>query len=326
MNAKIFKRTVNELEAVEKLRIKIGNMTYGSMIEQTLVSSPYINEIMRLRREKDTDKKLTAKLIKKAILEAGLTEDKFEHRFVAAKKEDIFYSKLIEAEKEGAKMLQRDLAQIPLYTGYLANVKGLGVLTSAKILAIVGDMQRFPMPSSLQSYCGLGDIEKSKKQNDVQCNYNPKAKSLLLGVIGENFLKQNSQYRVVYDERTKKTRLLHPDWWNLNADGSKNTGKNMNPKHGYRDGIRVMMKRFLCEFWIAGYAAKGLEAPRCPYILEFPQHHAESQILSFRTENSHIAVEIQSPSPSFSVLKHLGNREITKPKAKLNPTLQCEPS
>jgi len=324
MNPKIFKRTVSELEAVEHLRIKIGNGCYGSLIEQVLANSPYINEISKQRRDREADKKQTAKLIKKAVLEAGLTEDELEHQFVAAKKADIFYSKLIEAEKEGAKMLQRDLAQMPLYTGYLVNVKGLGVLTSAKILAIVGDMQRFPMPSSLQSYCGLGDIEKSKKQNGVQCNYNPKAKSLLLGVIGENFLKQNSQYRVVYDERTKKTRLLHPDWWNLNADGSKNTGKNMNPKHGYRDGIRVMMKRFLAEFWCAGYAAKGLEAPRKAYILTFPQHHEEPNIQSFKVGESHILSETQLQIASSTTSKQ-SNREITKPKAKLNPTLQCEP-
>ncbi len=305
MNPKIFKRTVSELEAVEHLRIKIGNGCYGSLIEQVLANSPYINEISKQRRDREADKKQTAKLIKKAVLEAGLTEDELEHQFVAAKKADIFYSKLIEAEKEGAKMLQRDLTQMPLYTGYLANVKGLGILTSAKLLAIVGDMTRFPMPSSLQSYCGLGDIEKSNKKIDVQCNYNPKAKSLLLGVIGDNFLKQNSQYRVVYDERTKKTKSSHPDWWNLNADGSKNTGKNMNPKHGYRDGIRVMMKRFLSEFWVAGYAAKGLEAPRKPYILNFPQHHEESNILSFGMGDSQKTNETYGQLASSPTPKHL---------------------
>jgi len=311
MNFKQFKRTVNELEAVEKLRIQIGNMAYGSMIEQTLVSSPYFNEIMKLRRSKDADKKVTAKLIKKAILEAGLTEAELDAKFTKAKKEDVFHSKLIEAEKEGVKILERDLALMPLYTGYLKQVKGLGVLTSAKLLAILGDMTRFSMPSHLQSYCGLGNIEESKKKSDVQCNYNPKAKSLLLGVIGDNFLKHNSQYRVIYDERTKRTKLSHPDWWNLNPDGTKNTGKNMNPKHGFRDGVRVMMKRFLNELWAAGYTAKGLEPPRCPYILEFPQHHTEPNILSFEIGDSHLECETQQMYASSPNSKHLSNRKVT---------------
>jgi len=148
----------------------------------------------------------------------------------------------------------------------------------------------------------------------------------LHGVIGDNFLKQNSQYRIIYDERMKKTKVIHPEWHNLNPDGSKNTGKNMNPKHAYRDAIRVMMKRFLAEFWCAGYAAKGLEAPRKAYILTFPQHHEEPNIQSFKVGESHILSETQPRNASSTTSKHPSNQQvITKSMPRLNPLPQCEP-
>ena len=283
MDFKIFKQNVRNLKAIQKTRIQIGNGIYGTMIEELLINSPYLSQIIALRRDRNADKKKTAKLIKTALEELGITKEQLDVTYKKAKKEDPFYSDLHKMEHRGIeKYLEPDLEKMKIYTGYLKHIKGLGALTSAQLIAIVGDIERFKMPSSLWHYFGVGDPNANKLQHGKQATWNPKAKSLLLGTIGDNFLKQNSQYRIVYDQRTAKTKLTRPEWWHLNPDGTKATGKNMHPKHGYRDGIRVMMKRFLCEFFVASYKAKGLEPSADPWILTQPNHHRDPNIVEYK--------------------------------------------
>ena len=280
---KIFKRTTMNLKAIQKTRIAIGNGIYGLLIEAAIKDSTLAQEIMKRRRDKKSDRKVTARLIKKALKELGLTEAKIDKEFKQRKKEDLFHKGLVKIEREGQKILKKNLEAMPLYRKYLAKVKGLGILTSAQLIAIIGDMTRFRHPSSLWHYFGVHVVNGKAVRNkdNVQSTFNPKAKALLLGVIGENFLRQNSQYRVIYDERATKTKRTKPIIWNLNANGTKRKGKNMHPKHGFRDAIRVMMKRFLCEFWKAGYLAKGLTPPRNPYILNNSKHHLDPDIVKF---------------------------------------------
>ena len=284
MNMNIFKQTTRGLKFIQGTRIRMSNSIYGLMIEELIRDSKLFPMIKEMRRDKKADKKKVAALIKKALIEVGETQEKLEAEFKLRKEQDKLHVGLRKLEKEGQKILNRDLEKMPLYQGYCRRVRGLGSLTSAQLIAIVGDMTRFLMPSSLWHYFGVGDPRDDKRQKGKEATHDPKAKSLLLGVIGENFLKQNSQYKVIYDERTAKTKKSHPEWWHLNPDGTKAKEKNMHPKHGYRDGIRVMMKRFLCEFWRAGYLAQEKEPPCNPYILNNPRHHLEPDIISFKLD------------------------------------------
>jgi len=291
-NRNRFKKNSKSAKALEKTRISEGNRIYGFIVEELIGDTPYFAEITRLRRDKTADRTETAKLIKKAIkqgLEAkGLSEEYLTAHFETEKETDPIYPQLVKLEKQAEKILAQDLKYLPVYTGFLSHVRGMGENTSAQLLATLGDLTRFEDPSSLWHYCGMGDPKKDRKIKNVECHYNPKMKSLILGVMGDNFLKQNSQYRIVYDQRTAKTKQTHPEWWHLNPDGTKSTVPNEHPRHGYRDGIRVMMKRFLCELWRAGYLAKGLEPPCNPYILNNPNHHLEPDIVPF---DSHLSGE-----------------------------------
>jgi hypothetical protein len=283
INFNIFKQNVRNLKAIQKTRIQIGNGIYGTMIEELLRNSPHLKEIQMLRRDKEADKKKTARLIKKALTELNIDEPTATKLYKQAKDEDLFYKDLVKIETNGTKKyLEPALAQMPIYTGYLANIKGLGALTSAQLIAIIGDITRFRNPSSLCTYFGVGDPTKSKLVHGVQANWNTKAKALLLGVIGTNFLRQHSQYKVVYDRRAEFTKRTKPEIWHLDANGNKAKGKNMHPKHGYKDGIRVMMKRFLKEYFVAGYEAKGLIPPADPWILTQPNHNHDPQIVKYK--------------------------------------------
>lgn len=285
MNKEIFKRNVRNLKAIQETRIKISNGIYAMIVEGSVKNSTLYSQIKTLRRNKKYDRKKIARLIKKALKEVGLSKKELDKEFKRQKKEDIFLIDLRAIERKALVILQKSLDEIPLYSGFLSKVKGLGVLTSAQLLAIIGDMTRFRMPSSLWHYFGVGSYDEDgnaqRLKRGVETTWNPKAKALLLGVIGPNFLKQKSQYRIIYDKRAEKTKKSKPIIWNLNPDGTKHKGKNMHPKHGYKDAIRVMMKRFLCELWKAGYLAKGLEPSRKPYVLNNPNHHLEEDIVKY---------------------------------------------
>lgn len=214
-----------------------------------------------MRRSKEADKKKTAKLIKTSLTELGYTEDQLHAEFLKGKRGDPFFSDLVKLEAKGEKILKTDLEKISVYSKFLTNVKGLGVLTSAQLIAIVGDITRFPNPSKLQSYLGIGNPLEQKRENGKTNNWNHEAKSLLLGVIADNLIKQKSPRKKIYDARKLQTLTTHPEWHNLNPDGTKNTGKNMNPKHADRDARRVMMQQFIIEFWRESYLAIGQTPP-----------------------------------------------------------------
>ena len=270
---------------IEKIRIANSNRIYSGLVEHYIGDTPNYAEICILRKDKTADRTKTAELIAIAIKEGlklkGLSEDQLKAEFELAKDEDELYQSFLVLEKKSIDILAGDLKYIPVYTGYLSQVRGMAEKSCAILLATLGDITRFEDPSSLWHYCGVGNAETDKKRKGVECSYNPKMKSLLLGVIGDNLIKSRSQYNMIYYDRTERTKRTHPEWWHLNADGTKASGKNMHPKHGYRDGIRVMMKRFLCELWKAAYIAKGIVPPRNPYILNNPNHHLDPDIVSF---------------------------------------------
>ena len=298
-----FRQNTRNVKRIQNTRIAIGNGIFGTTVEALLKESPHLKQISAMRRDKKADRKKTAGLIKKALVELGMTPETLTEAFEEAKKEDLFHTELSKMERIGLKdFLKPDLERMPIYKNFLSRIKGLGALTSAELLTIVGDITRFNMPSKLCEYFGVGDIQKLV--HNQEANFNPKSRALLLGVIGDNFLKRNSQYRIIYDQRAERTKKLHPEIWHLNPDGTKATCRNMHPKHGYLDAKRVMMKRFLIEFWAASYQAKGMKPPTKPYALTLPNHHAEPMIVEYGETNHNI-----SENQINSVKRHTQHRK-----------------
>ena len=73
-----------------------------------------------------------------------------------------------------------------------------------KLLMYIRDIRRFNNPSKLRKYCGCEP--GAKRVAGVQSEYNPEIKGFMLGILAENFIKSNSQYKRIYDE---KKGLLH---------------------------------------------------------------------------------------------------------------------
>jgi len=281
-----FKRDVAQIFDLDHLLVKIYNNNFARMQNKYILKSQYADEIRRLRsieNSSDGDKKEVQRLIKLALIETLNEENSWKEDRITVDKSNVneiikelaeqhnlddLSLKAMEPVKEllisRATWYMED--HYPIYF-WLTSIKGIGEKTAAKLISIIVDIRRFNKPSQLLSYFGAGDMERSKKRKGVQLNYNPAAKSLLLGIIAENLVKLTSQYKVVYDKRKAFTTVNRPDW----SPGRRNN-----------DARRVMAKRFMVELWDAWYRSLGMEPPAQPYGVEIQGHHREKQIVEYK--------------------------------------------
>jgi len=308
-----FKMYVNQLFYIDDTQTRFKNQRRACESNTIIKNDGLYPEIQRLRRiENSTEgiKTKIAKLIKEALIRQLNIE--FENNFddtrvdiknvekyvldIANRKYDedktaqIFELLEVDRLKDVRNYMNDNL---PVYS-WCGEVKGLGDKLTAKLLAGIGDIRRFPNPASLWSYCGVGDATKSKRVDGQQLRHSPKMRATLYN-LQESFIKAGSQYRVIYDKRKDRTLTTHPEWHNLvpcplknvgnkapktDADG-KVTWANQHPKHAHVDASRVMVKRFLAELFVAWYQSLGIEPPAKPYGVEIQGHHEDPMIVPF---------------------------------------------
>lgn len=138
-------------------------------------------------------------------------------------------------EKQILKEMEGILKTMPIYSEFLANIKGIGPAVSAGLLAYVGDIARFPNYSHMQAYFGLSvvDGKAPRKQKGKTANWHQKGRSLLLGVVGDMFIKQRTPlYRDIYDsEKARQIPLC------------ETLG------HAHKRATRKAVKRFFRDFY-----------------------------------------------------------------------------
>lgn len=281
-----FNVMTRQLIYLDDIRSKIENSTRAAIQNDLLKNSPMYPDILEMMRDREEDKKKTARYIKKALIGEGYEADAITEASKSAIATHPTYQLFDVSKMETEKRLLRILLQKPVWTKYLVEVKGISVLTASKLLYYINDVTRFSQPSKLVKYSGLAveDGESQRKKRGELCNYKPDLKSLLLGVMGDVFIKSNSQYRRIYDERSEVTKQTHPEWWHMDEEGEKLTTANKHPKHGYRDAIRVMMKRFLHEFWDNAWLLSGVQPPSKPYAVAILGHDMEPKVVPVNSE------------------------------------------
>jgi len=308
-----FKMYVTQVYALDDMRTKIKNQRRAVVVNSYIKYDKEFPEIQRLRRIENSSEGIkvkVAKLIKEALVR------EINLRFEAAGDDTIVDIKNVEsyvnnianqkydadifaqfyevAEADRIRDLEKYMeTNLPVFS-WCKEVNGLGTKLTAKLLAGIGDIRRFPNPASLWSYCGVGDASKSKRTKDKQLTHSPKMRAALYN-LQESFIKANSQYRVIYDKRKERTLTTHPEWHNLvpcpvknvgdkapktDADGNV-TWANQHPKHAHIDASRVMVKRFLAELFVAWYQSLGMEPPAKPYGVEIQGHHEDPMIVPY---------------------------------------------
>lgn len=277
-----FNLMVTQLDQIDLIKNSVGHATRANIQNQILKDSPDYPDILALMRDRDADRKKIAREIKKALKKEGYgTGD-----ITALRDKELAmnptYQMFDIAKRETEKVLASMLQTRPIWTKYLLEVTGISVLTGSKLLQYVDDVTRFNQPSKLIKYCGLAVKEDGGPQvmrRGKQGGYKPKLKALLLGVIGNNFIKSNSEYRRIYDERKEYTMENRPEW------GKHPKGKDkLYMAHYHKDARRVMVKRFVHEFWDNGWLLSGVQPPSKPYAVAILGHDMENKVVPVNSD------------------------------------------
>jgi len=229
---KYLKQAIDILEQHLKLRIKISN------------------QLLAFKRETDDldpqDIEVLEKILKKI-----------------SKKEK-------EAEKEIEKRLMKVKHNDPIIDATMC-VRSLGPGTAA-YLAVYINVEKADHPSSLWQYVGYDKPSHSRYEKGKAGGGNKKLRTALYR-SAISIIKSRSPYRDIYDQRkekTSKSELVVKTRLN-NGLLVEKAWKDTMKGHRHDDAIRVMMKRFLCHYWIVARKLKGLPVSE-PYVQEHLGH------------------------------------------------------
>lgn len=201
-------------------------------------------------------------------------------------------------EKRFKKLLRR----FPIYQKWLKDVKGVGPVAAAQILANI-DIEKATTVSKIWQYAGLnpgmvrgmkrkemadGSFELIETETMVRGDratkgfvlpFNKGLRTALLGVMGDGFIKSQNHYCMEFYYPTKHrlensvaTVLEHP------GGGKKPVSVRWceaKPVHRHRAAIRKMVKMFLADLYVQWRTVEGLPV-RPPYQEEYLGHkHAK---------------------------------------------------
>ncbi len=144
----------------------------------------------------------------------------------------------VESAKKSEKFLEKALtSQLKehRYGQLVLDTPGLGLKGAGRLLGIIGDFSRFPSPSHLWSYMGLGvnDGQRVRRVRGEVAHFNPDGQPWAFNA-GEAIVKTKGPYRDLYDRRKEYTHEHRPEW----TDG-----------HCHNDAKRIAVKQMLQELW-----------------------------------------------------------------------------
>jgi len=118
---------------------------------------------------------------------------------------DEMISQLKEMEKNLIKEAGKELKDHPAWLCHGNRVKGFGTTLAAQLYGAIATIERFDTISKMWKYLGLGvDTEgrADRMRKGQKACYNPRFKALMYN-IGCSFIKTNSPYRRIYDDKKK---------------------------------------------------------------------------------------------------------------------------
>jgi hypothetical protein len=306
MSKYILRDVLDALYDMQKLRIASGNRLCQIFKDKSDADSTIKDEIEK-EKQKETDseevldvkadeilktvnseyKELTAymmdnnKTIASALkkIETIKILTKTDYSMVKA------YNLLLESEESYKKVLEANIKDHPVFTGFLSQVKGCGPMMSANIIAYL-DPYKARHASSFRKYAGLdvvttkdkdgnpvvdedGNIvTHGRKMGDTEdyeyidkngnkaikkgLTYNPKLKSKLIGVLASGIIKAKDPVytKIYYDYKLRLEN--HPKH------------KDKSAAHRNNMALRYMIQKFLSNLWVYWRTLEGLEVTE-PY-------------------------------------------------------------
>lgn len=277
---------VSEIDDYQKLRISAGNRVWQSFAqrlgqepgqsqeeldkESKALLSMLLKEYNRITDamidyrgtfEKWKDRNDKLKISKKEedkarYVELKYIKDQYEFNLIES------YQTLVDLEEKNLKVLEIELNKIPIYTEYLAGVKGVGPKMAGVLIGYL-DPYKAKYVSSFWQYCGLGTaikidddgneirVASTKSATEMQpyldaegkvqfkngITYNQYVHTKLLGVLADVFIKCGSSVtESYYDYKNRKRN--DPKY-------AEYTDMRIN-----RMAKRYMIKNFIRDLWV----------------------------------------------------------------------------
>ena len=191
------------------------------------------------------------------------------------------YDESREVEVGLVKSLNKELKGIPIYESFLKNVKGIGPMMAAVIIAEY-DIYRAHTISALVQYTGLnpGLVKgRAMKNGEVVetdtlikgdrltpgfiSPFNKRLRAKMIGVLGPSFLKTKSPYaKFYYDYKERLQNEARP------IAGSEKAWRETTDLHRHNAAVRFMIKAFLRDLYYEWREIEGLPT-RVPYEEEY---------------------------------------------------------
>ncbi len=192
-----------------------------------------------------------------------------------------------DTEEALVKSLKRELKGIKVYDDFLKNVKGVGPMMAAVIIAEY-DIHKAHTISAMNQFTGLnpGMVYGRKKsgENIVVTDtlikgdkltagflspYNVRLRTKMIGVLAPSFIKSKSPYSKFYYDY--KERLKNKETMIEGRDKAWNETSDL---HRHNAAMRYMIKCFIRDLYYVWRESEGLPT-RCPYEEEYlgRKHH-----------------------------------------------------
>jgi hypothetical protein len=202
-------------------------------------------------------------------------------------------------EKKLAKLLKR----FPVYTEFLASVKGVGPIAAATIIGSI-DIHKATTVSKIWQYCGLNPgMVRGKKRHENKdgtfrieitdtmirgdkltsgfvAPFNKNMRTALCGILADGFIKAQAPYALEhyypYKERLSQSEQVTQEIRKAGAKPESLAWKDAKPAHRDRAAKRKMIKAFLQDLYNAWRKLEGLEV-RAPYQEQYLGHKHEQR-------------------------------------------------
>lgn len=216
-NKSAIRATVRGMYDMQQLRIQAGNRIVANFrsklgIEAGEADTETDKEAEKLLNTLRAEYKLLTegvnRITRRMNLEAGEYIDSHtEIRLIQQ------YERLVQAEDAAEKTLEDLLDEAPIYTQFLAHIRGISTKMASVIISEI-DIHKAKYPSSIWKYAGLDVVDgegRSRKKRHLEereytnkygekeirqsLTYNPFLKTKLIGVLGQNLIRSEGHYK-----------------------------------------------------------------------------------------------------------------------------------
>jgi len=166
---------------------------------------------------------------------------------------------LEKTEKNLLKGIKKEVKNYKIWTEFLCDVKGISTATGGGLVAMIDKLgiENINSVASLWHYFGLhvenGNAPRLTKGKNL--TYNPKGKSLALGIIADCLMRSKGDYKEIYD--SEKKRQLEKDYPVGELKEKFNKYKkykdediHVSLSHAHNRAKRRMVKELFKDIWV----------------------------------------------------------------------------